>query len=74
MTIVVGWPACEPGTMFAMNSSGYAARVFSVLASESRSSRRVAGSQTTFSSTVPKRCEAAQISGSAFCDRRIAFA
>ena len=39
--IVVGWPPLRPGTMFGMNSIGYAARVFSVRASESRSSARV---------------------------------
>ena len=72
--MVFGWPALLPGTMFGMNSSGYAARVFSVLASESTSSARVASSYTTFSSTVEKRWVAAQISGSAVGERRMTLA
>ena len=44
---------------FGMKSSGYELRVFSVSELSSRSSRCVTGSITTFSSTVPKRLEAA---------------
>ena len=57
-----------------MNSMGYAARVFSVYFVLSRSSWRVTGSITTFSSNVPNLWEALQMSGSAFCDRLTTFA
>jgi len=63
-----------PGTTFGMNSIGYAERVFSVFSSEFKSSARVWSSNATFSRTVPKRCDAAQISGSAFSERRMTFA
>jgi phosphoenolpyruvate carboxykinase (ATP) len=47
--------------------SGYTAKV-------AGTERGVTEPTATFSSTVPKRCEAAQISGSASCRRRIIFA
>src|SRR3546814_2382315 len=40
---------------FGMKSMGYAPRVFSARLLSSRSSSRVSGSMTTFSSTVPNR-------------------
>jgi len=40
MMIVWGRPTLLPGTTLGMNSIGYAARVFSVFAFESRLSRR----------------------------------
>ena len=55
MTTLAGWPPWPPGTWLSMNSIVYAARVFSVYFDESRSSSRVMGSKSTFSSTVPKR-------------------
>ncbi len=39
-----GWPARFSGTALAMYSSGYEARVFSVIVSSSRSISRVTGS------------------------------
>ncbi len=47
-----------------MKWSGNAARVFSVIASESRSSVRVASSKTTFSRIVPKWRVVEMMSGS----------
>src|SRR4051812_48396528 len=55
ITIFRGWPPRPDGTAFSMNEIGYAARVFSVYRSSSRSRARVTGSNTTFSSTVPNR-------------------
>ncbi len=68
-----GWPARFAGSAFAISSSLYAARVFSVFESSSRSSTP-RSSTVTFSSTVPKLCTALQISGSASAESRIVFA
>ena len=57
-----------------MKWSGYAPRVFSVNRSESRSSSRVVGSRSTFSSTVPNRRVVWKMSGSYIGDRRMVFA
>ena len=57
-----------------MKWSGYAARVFSVNRSESRSSSRVSGSMSTFSRIVPKRFVVAKMSGSYIGDRRMVLA
>jgi hypothetical protein len=48
--------------------------VFSVKRSESRSSWRVLGSTSTFSSTVPNRRVVWKMSGSYMGERRIVFA
>src|ERR1700727_457565 len=74
MTMFLGCPALLDGTMFGMNVSGYAERVFSVFASESTSISRVRSSYSTFSTIVEKRFVAAQISGSAVGDNRITLA
>ena len=44
MTMFVGWPPCPDGSALSMNEIGYAARVFSVNRSSSRSSSRLASS------------------------------
>jgi hypothetical protein len=69
MTTVLGIPARFSGTEPGMVAMGYAARVFSVTLSSSRSRTRVAGFATAFSTTVPKRSVAAKISGSASAER-----
>ena len=51
-------PGTEILPLFARQSAQEQARVFSVCLPSSRSSRPVAGSNTTFSSTVPKRLQA----------------
>ena len=61
---VDGWPARLAGSAFAISSSLYAARVFSVFDASSRSVTPFS-SIATFSSTVPNACAAFQISGSA---------
>ena len=63
-----GCPPTQGILALGMNSIGYAARVFSVRLASSKSTSRVAGSTTVFSSTVPKRM-AAKISGSLRADR-----
>jgi hypothetical protein len=68
-----GCPARLSGCAFAICSSLYAARVFSVFDASSRSSRPRA-STTTFSRIVPKVCVVLKISGSADADRRMTFA
>ena len=68
-----GWPARFAGNAFAIRSSVYAARLFSVFESSSRSSTP-RSSTATFSSTVPKLCTAFQISGSASAERWIVLA
>ena len=62
------------GSALPMKSSGYAARVFSVNRSESRSSSRVSGYMSVFSRIVPKRFVVAKMSGSYAADRRIVLA
>ncbi len=74
MTIVFACPPMPLFTKFGKNETGYAERVFSVFDASSTSSRRVFGSSATFSRTVPKRCEAAQISGSCSSRSLIIFA
>ena len=61
---VLGWPARPTSEALEMNETGKAPRVFSVRASESRSSWRVASSMTTFSRIVPKRRVVEKMSGS----------
>src|SRR5258706_1549997 len=49
--------AVRPGfEALGMKCRGYAALVFSVFEPSSKSQTRVAGSETTFSSTLPQRC------------------
>ena len=57
-----------------MKCRGYAARVFSVIRSLSRSSSRVAESRSTFSRIVPKRFVVAKMSGSYIGDSLMVFA
>jgi hypothetical protein len=59
--------------VFAIASSLYAARVFSVFDASSRS-RLPRPSTTTFSRIVPKLCDAFQFSGSAVGERRMDYA
>jgi hypothetical protein len=73
ITTALGCPARLSGWAFSICSSLYAARVFSVFESSSRS-RTPRSSTATFSRIVPKLCEAFQISGSALGERRIVFA
>ncbi len=54
MTTALGCPARFAGSAFAISSSLYAARVFSVFESSSRS-RTPLSSTATFSRIVPKR-------------------
>src|SRR5262249_4163920 len=65
---LVGGPPRPGRSQCGMNSTGYAARVFSVKRASSKSGRRVTGSMTTFSSTEPK-CSASQICGSPLLER-----
>lgn len=58
-----GWGPTQGMRALSMWWMGYDARVFSVTAFESKSTVRVCSSNTTFSSTAPKRM-AFQISGS----------
>ena len=51
----LGCPPTPGITALEMKSTGYAARVFSVIVSRSSNGARVVGSITTFSNTVPKR-------------------
>ena len=69
----LGWPARLVGSAFAICSSLYAARVFSVFESSSRSTMPFS-SMTTFSRIVPNVWVVLKISGSAVAYRRITFA
>ena len=73
MTTELGCPARFSGCAFAICSSLYAARVFSVFESSSRSSLPCS-SIATFSRIVPNVCVVLKISGSAVGDSRITFA
>ena len=54
--MLLGCLPCPLGTWLAMYGNGYDARVFSVMLVSSKRTRRVTGSSTTFSSTVPNIC------------------
>ena len=73
-TTCLGAGATPVGSALPMKWSGYAARVFSVNRSESRSSSRVSGNMSVFSRMVPKRLVVAKMSGSYIDDRRIVLA
>ena len=74
ITTVLGIPARFSGTEPGICVRVYAARVFSVMESSSRSSWRVAGFITAFSTTVPKCVVVAKISGSASAERLMILA
>ena len=69
----LGWPARFAGSAFAICSSLYAARVFSVFEKSSRSTTPCS-SRTTFSRIVPNARVVLKISGSASAESRITFA
>ena len=73
ITTALGWPAIFVRSAFEIRSSLYAARVFSVLESSSRSIAP-RSSIATFSSTVPYVLVVWKISGSASAERRITLA
>ena len=72
-TTELGWPARFVGSAFAMRSSLYAARVFSVFESSSRSTAP-ASSTATFSRIVPNVRVVRQICGSASAESLITLA
>ena len=73
-TTLRGPGATPVGSALPMKWSGYAARVFSVRRSESRSSSRPPSTKSVFSRMVPKRFVVAKMSGSYIGERRIVLA
>ena len=72
-TTLLGCPAIFDGWAFGICSSSYAARVFSVFESSSRSITP-RSSVATFSRIVPNVCVVRKMSGSASAESRITFA
>ncbi len=73
-TTFLGPGATPVGSALPMKWSGYAARVFSVKRSESRSRSRVPSVKSVFSRIVPKRFVVAKMSGSYIGERRMVLA